>query len=152
MSDSFQNEEWKVWRRVNRIWREREAHTGVVAVCYVDGRYCVRLGAREMNSLPSEATVLDYVNHLAATQLGGWADEKRNVQDHDPVNHPVHYAALGEIECIDVLEQLHNNGEDFRILNAIKYLWRWRYKGGIESLKKAVWYIERVIKQGGDNA
>ena len=65
----------------------------------------------------------------------------------DQVNHPRHYASQGKIECIEVLEQLAKNGEDFRILNAVKYLWRWRHKGGIESLKKAVWYIQRVIDQ-----
>jgi len=29
--------------------------------------------------------------------------------------------------------------------NAIKYLWRWRHKNGIEDLKKAQWYIQRMI-------
>ena len=63
----------------------------------------------------------------------------------DLVHHPYHYAGLGEIECIEVLEQLAANGHDFRILNAMKYLWRYRHKGGTESLEKAIWYIERVI-------
>ena len=64
---------------------------------------------------------------------------------NDLVHHPYHYAGLGEIECIEVLEQLAANGHDFRILNAMKYLWRYRHKGGTESLEKAIWYIERVI-------
>lgn len=63
------------------------------------------------------------------------------------VNHPAHYTK-GDIECIDVLEQLAADGHDFRILNAIKYLWRYRHKGGDESLRKAVWYINRVIDNG----
>jgi ribosomal protein RSM22 (predicted rRNA methylase) len=66
----------------------------------------------------------------------------------DNVNHPKHYAAQGEIECITVLEQLAKDGNDFRIINAIKYLWRWKHKGGVEDLKKAIWYIQRTI----DNA
>jgi len=65
----------------------------------------------------------------------------------DTVNHPAHYTQ-GAIECIEVLEQLANDGHDFRILNAIKYLWRYRAKGGNESLKKAIWYIERVLEDG----
>ena len=67
---------------------------------------------------------------------------------HDTVNSPAHYAKQGQIECIEVLEQLAEDGHDFRILNAIKYLWRYRHKGGVESLAKARWYIERVINEG----
>lgn len=76
--------------------------------------------------------------------------ENRTVRDmefNDTVNHPAHYTQ-GGIECIDVLEQLAADGHDFRILNAIKYLWRYRHKGGEESLRKAVWYIERVLADG----
>lgn len=66
----------------------------------------------------------------------------------DTINRPAHYAKQGGIECIDVLEQLAEDGHDFRILNAIKYLWRYRHKGGDESLRKAVWYINRVLGDG----
>lgn len=55
-----------------------------------------------------------------------------------------HYTQ-GKIECIDVLEQLAEDGEDFRILNAIKYLWRYRHKGGDEDLLKAMNYIHRKL-------
>ena len=55
-----------------------------------------------------------------------------------------HYTQ-GEIECIDVLEQLADDGEDFRILNAIKYLWRYRHKGGDDDLLKAMNYIHRKL-------
>jgi len=65
----------------------------------------------------------------------------------DTVNHPSHYTQ-GRIECIEVLEELSADGHDFRILNAMKYLWRYRMKGGDESLRKAVWYIQRYL---GDN-
>ena len=76
--------------------------------------------------------------------------ENRRTRDEaytDTVNHPAHYTQ-GDIECIDVLEQLAGQGHDFRILNAMKYLWRYRQKGGAESLRKAVWYVERVINNG----
>jgi len=64
----------------------------------------------------------------------------------DVVNHPSHYTQ-GGIECIEVLEQLAESGHDFRILNAIKYLWRYQHKGGDESLRKAIWYIERTLER-----
>lgn len=74
-------------------------------------------------------------------------DEQFSDLTADLVNHPKHYCQ-GGTECIDVLEQLAADGHDFRILNAMKYLWRYRYKGGDESLRKAVWYINRVINDG----
>lgn len=70
----------------------------------------------------------------------------------DLVNSPSHYAGQGEIECIEVLEQLAKDGNDFRILNAIKYLWRWQHKGGVLDLDKAIWYITRVRDEKTDNA
>lgn len=68
----------------------------------------------------------------------------------DNVNHPSHYA--GRVECIDALESAVaglQGIEAFCTANAIKYLWRWKRKGGIEDLKKARWYIDRLI--GGDD-
>ena len=65
----------------------------------------------------------------------------------DVVDRPMHYAA-GSIECIDAIEaQL--SPEEFRGYlkgNIIKYLWREKHKGGVESLKKAQWYLNRLIK------
>lgn len=64
----------------------------------------------------------------------------------DNVNHPEHYA--GEKECIDVM--LETQGEEavkgFCVCNAIKYLYRHRQKGGVEDVKKAVWYLNKYIE------
>lgn len=69
----------------------------------------------------------------------------------DIVNHPPHYTA-GGIECIDALEaatiELHGI-EAVCTANAIKYLWRWKMKNGTEDLKKAIWYINRIIERAG---
>lgn len=65
----------------------------------------------------------------------------------DPVSHPSHYTA-GKIECIDAIESavagLYGQ-EAFCTGNAIKYLWRWKLKGGAQDLKKAKWYIDRLL-------
>lgn len=71
-----------------------------------------------------------------------------NQQDfkNDEINHPAHYAD-DQFECIDVM--LDTQGldatQDFCILCAFKYLYRHRKKGGIEDLKKAVWYLQYAI-------
>jgi hypothetical protein len=30
--------------------------------------------------------------------------------------------------------------------NVMKYLWRYEYKGKLEDLKKAQWYLDRLVK------
>ena len=30
--------------------------------------------------------------------------------------------------------------------NIVKYLWRYRYKNGVEDLKKAQWYLNKLIE------
>ena len=62
----------------------------------------------------------------------------------ESVNHPSHYNQ-GKIEVIDYIEDL-GMGEDFCAGNAIKYISRYKYKQKpLEDLKKAKWYIERLI-------
>lgn len=71
---------------------------------------------------------------------------------NDSVNHPSHYNA-GNIECIDALaaatEGLQGI-EAFCTANAIKYLWRWKWKNGKEDLDKAIWYIEHLKESLAD--
>ena len=65
----------------------------------------------------------------------------------DPVNHPPHYAS-GSVECIDAIESATEDLQGIEAVctaNALKYLWRWKKKGGVQSLEKAVWYINRLI-------
>lgn len=65
----------------------------------------------------------------------------------DLVNHPPHYTD-GSIECIDAIEaQL--TPEEYRGYlkgNIAKYAWRERHKGGTESLRKARFYLNRLIE------
>jgi len=66
-------------------------------------------------------------------------------EQHDNVNHPAHYTK-GGIECIDAIKAAVGGGfEGYLVGNIIKYLFRYRFKGGIEDLKKARWYLEKLI-------
>ena len=66
----------------------------------------------------------------------------------DPVNHPAHYTS-GSIECIDAIQAAFGDEtvKDFCLCNAFKYLWRHRSKNGVEDLKKARWYLNRLIRE-----
>ena len=67
------------------------------------------------------------------------------------VNKPPHYT-VGDVECIDAIEAALTH-EEFRGYckgNALKYIWRERYKGQEESIRKAIWYLNRLINAKGD--
>ena len=67
----------------------------------------------------------------------------------DPVSKPAHYNQ-GGVECIDALKAATINLTGIDAVctaNAIKYLWRWKQKNGVQDLEKAVWYIERLINE-----
>lgn len=65
---------------------------------------------------------------------------------HDPVNSPSHYTT-GGIECIEA-QEASMSAEAFRgalKFNCQKYLWRYEGKNGLEDLRKARWYLDRLI-------
>tara|TARA_R110000751_G_scaffold56918_8_gene121061 strand:- start:3958 stop:4314 length:357 start_codon:yes stop_codon:yes gene_type:complete len=63
----------------------------------------------------------------------------------DNVNSPPHYNQHG-IECIQAIEAALDGGfESYLQGNIMKYLWRYKYKNGIEDLKKAEWYLKKLI-------
>lgn len=59
--------------------------------------------------------------------------------NHDPVNHPKHYAThKSGVECIALTRQL-----SFSRGNALKYLFRYEDKENpLQDLKKALWYLK----------
>jgi len=61
---------------------------------------------------------------------------------NDVVNHPKHYTA-GGIECIDYINACKF---DYLEGNIVKYVTRYKYKNGVEDLKKAQFYLDRLIK------
>jgi hypothetical protein len=68
-------------------------------------------------------------------------------QSNDPVNHPTHYTQ-GKVECIDAIEAATCNLPGIEAVctgAAIKYLWRWKQKNGLEDLLKAQWYMYKLI-------
>lgn len=75
------------------------------------------------------------------------SDNERAVV-HDSVNHPAHYTA-GGIECIDCIESMiapiKNPTYAFLTGQSLKYLARYTMKNGVEDLKKARWYLDRLI-------
>lgn len=65
----------------------------------------------------------------------------------DNVNSPSHYNQAG-IECIDAIEAALGDGFQYYLQgNIMKYVWRYEYKNGVEDLRKAKWYLTRLISE-----
>ena len=75
-----------------------------------------------------------------------WATDTSGDHFVDMVNTPPHYTE-GSIECIEAIEAQLTPEEYKGYLkgNVAKYLWREKHKGGNESLRKAQWYLNRLV-------
>lgn len=65
----------------------------------------------------------------------------------EEINHPDRYKS-GKYECIEVMADVFGKevAKDFCKLNAFKYIWREKQKNGVEDIKKAVWYLNKLIE------
>jgi len=72
--------------------------------------------------------------------------EPADIPYNDVVNHPSHYTQ-GNIEVIDfILDQKL----DYMEGNVVKYVSRYKHKNGLEDLKKAQWYINKLVNEYGN--
>ena len=85
---------------------------------------------------------------MARKQAQEQSDHKQTI---DMVNSPPHYNKAG-IETIDAIMAATDEGSEYYLQgNIIKYVWRYRYKNGVEDLEKAQWYLNRLIKVKRDD-
>lgn len=67
----------------------------------------------------------------------------------DNVNSPSHYTQAG-IECIDAITAAVSGKSGIEavcVANVIKYLWRYELKNGGEDVRKAQWYLNRLVSE-----
>ena len=71
-------------------------------------------------------------------------------KQEDVVNNPKHYNQAG-IECIDAIEACsqQKSYEATTKENILKYTWREQYKNKDEDLRKAHWYLTRLLTKLG---
>lgn len=67
------------------------------------------------------------------------------------INHPSHYNT-GSFEVIDVIDDVAKSSgysatDMFYVGNVLKYVMRAPHKNGLEDLKKARWYLDRLINK-----
>ena len=69
---------------------------------------------------------------------------------NDNVNHPEHYQTPNGLETIDVIEAFTSDLMGIEAVctgNILKYMCRWKKKNGLEDLKKARWYLDKLINK-----
>lgn len=68
----------------------------------------------------------------------------------DNVNSPSHYTQANGLECIDAITAAVSGKSGIEavcVANVIKYLWRYELKNGVEDVKKAQWYLNRLVSE-----
>ena len=91
----------------------------------------------EINRLNEEISRWQSRLEDAAGRLAQYEAEKRS-------------GSVDNIECIDAIFAATTGltgGQAYSTGAAIEYLWRWSRKGGVEDLRKARWYIDRLIAE-----
>lgn len=68
-------------------------------------------------------------------------------QEHDNVNKPKHYTQNG-METIDVIKNSMTDEafKGFLKGNIFKYVSRYEHKNGVEDLRKAQWYLNKLVE------
>ena len=125
-------------------------------LCGNSCRLCKPDGSCRWNELNDESTE-DCYHFLIAEGLIGKPEQpeinfvkaERNDEvkpTNDAVQHPSHYTQ-GGVECIEAIRaSMTADGFcDYCKGNIIKYIWRWRDKGGVEDLRKASVYLDWLI-------
>ena len=65
------------------------------------------------------------------------------------VSHPNHYQGKNGMEVIDVIEAFTGDLKGIEATdtgNIIKYACRWKQKGGVQDLKKIIWYATHLVE------
>ena len=79
-------------------------------------------------------------------------DEWELVEEAKDNINPRHYNQ-GKVECIDALESATVDKKGIEAVctaNVIKYLWRYESKNGVEDIKKAKWYLNKLLSHLDD--
>lgn len=95
----------------------------------------------------------DYMREIESfgrgAKMDNWKERIMEIEEkQDKVEHPPHYTT-GTIETIEYIEDKLTPEmlQGYFAGNIIKYVSRYRYKNGVEDLKKARWYLDRMIKK-----
>lgn len=100
-------------------------------------------------SLRNNGISCSSIKYLPLTNSVTSQQVSQQVAQYHPVNKPEHYNLNPYgIEAIDAIKAATCDAKGEEAVfqaNVIKYIWRYRRKNGLEDLKKAAWYLEKLI-------
>ena len=73
-----------------------------------------------------------------------------NETNDQMVTHPPHYQTKNGLEAIDVIDAFTADLKGYEAThtaNILRYVLRWKNKNGLQDLKKAKWYLTRLINK-----
>lgn len=147
----------KVYENVTSLLDKQCCETQECRQCVLNSKRGTKSCDAYANTNPKEvAHLLGYeviedepcTRYNPMDEIAEYAEKYLEAVKPDPVNSPAHCTS-GGIECIDAMQAAFGDEvvKDFCLCNAFKYLWRHRNKNGVEDLKKARWYINRLIRE-----
>lgn len=91
---------------------------------------------------------LNYISRKSEEQLKQDSTDNCSFNlGNEVINHPKHYEGNSSIECIDNMCLIFGATETYNycLINAYKYMSRYKFKNGLEDLQKARWYLDHAI-------
>lgn len=111
-------------------------------------------GSTELDSFNNyleDGFVMSYesfvLHHPMTQEISSKLDRGTNDEQKDIVNHPNHYNSYSR-EVIDTMQGSMTSDEFKGYLkgNIMKYITRYQFKNGVEDLKKAHWYLNKLTE------
>ena len=98
--------------------------------------------------------VVEFTDNEQGNYIWSWGEDNLELfkeaqnAEKDNVNSPNHYTTTS-IECIVAMEAMLSHEEFIGYLrgNIFKYQWRYKQKNGVEDLKKAQWYQNKLLEK-----
>lgn len=134
------------YRDASIIWQREQDEPFLTPECTLNDQYAEIEQVRQAIKVKSGSDSNHELDAMSFGLMGARAAEAVGGAK-DNVNHPSHYTK-GKVECLDALESatIGKSGiEAVCVANVIKYLWRYEEKNGLEDVKKAQFYLNRLL-------
>lgn len=139
---------WATHYRIHQYVGGVERHNLVITFC--NANPATVSGWSPLEQLAHDLAVGGVLQQMRDKPLHSRIDvigQSGNTGEHYDEINPDHYKQ-GSVECIDAIESALTPDE-FRGYckgNVLKYTWRERHKQQATALRKAMWYLERLVK------
>lgn len=126
-----------------------QTHKDAITLTHFDGEVH-RLTIASINSFAVDNRLYEKRLKEEIHSLKPTTPKVEPVQKFDVVEKPKHYNSYNGFEVIDIVTEATKNLKGIEAVcigNLLKYVLRYQFKNGVQDLKKAKWYLERVIKE-----